>query len=127
MSFQLHHIHLLCSNLEQSEQFFIKNLNARLEARTNFGGALGSILDLNGTKIYLRAAKPQESISDETTQTCYGYHHLGLQVDDLASVFCNLQSAGVEFSGPPKNTPNGSLAFFYGPDNILIELYQPKD
>ena len=127
MSFQLHHIHLLCSDLEQTEQFFIQNLGAHMEQRTTFGGAQGSMLDLNGTKIYLRTAKSQEAVNKNGSYTCYGYHHLGLQVRDLASVYNDLLSAGIEFTVPPKDTPSGRLAFIKGPDNILIELYQSKD
>ena len=127
MSFQLHHIHLLCSDLEQTEQFFIQNLGAHMEQRTTFGGAQGSMLDLNGTKIYLRTAKSQEAVNNDGSYTCYGYHHLGLQVRDLASVYSDLLSAGIEFTVPPKDTPSGRLAFIKGPDNILIELYQSKD
>jgi catechol 2,3-dioxygenase-like lactoylglutathione lyase family enzyme len=127
MSFRLHHIHLLCSNLEQTEQFFIQNLGAHMEQRTTFGEAQGSMLDLNGTKIYLRTSKSQESVNNDGSDTCYGYHHLGLQVENLASVYNDLLSAGIEFSVPPKETSSGHLAFMKGPDNILIELYQPKD
>jgi len=127
MSFQLHHVHLLCSDLEQTEQFFIQKLGAQLEKRTTFGGASGSMLDLKGAKIYLRTAKPQETISGDGAHICYGYNHIGLQVDDLVSVCRDLESAGVEFSVPPKETPTCHIAFIKGPDNIVIELYQPKD
>ena len=127
MSFQLHHVHLLCSDLEQTEQFFIQKLGSQLEKHTTFGGASGSMLDLKGAKIYLRTAKPQETISGEEDHTCYGFNHVGLQVDDMESVHRDLQSAGVEFSLPPKETPTAYIAFIKGPDNIVIELYQPKD
>ena len=127
MSFQLHHFHLLCSDLEKAEQFFIQKFGARAEGRTTFGSAQGSMLNLCGIKIYLRTAKPQEKVSDDGSSTGYGWHHLGLQVEDLASVCRDLQASGVEFSVPPKETANGRLAFVKGPDNILIELFQPED
>ena len=127
MSFRLHHIHLLCSDLEQTEQFFIQNLGANMEQQTSFGGAPGSMLDLNGTKIYLRIAKPQETVNGDGSITCYGFHHIGLQVEDLASVYNDLKSSGIEFTVPPKDTPSGRLAFIKGPDNISIELYQSQD
>jgi catechol 2,3-dioxygenase-like lactoylglutathione lyase family enzyme len=127
MSFRLHHIHLLCSDLEQTEQFFIQNLGAHMEERTTFGGAPGSKLVLNDAKLYLRTAKSQETVIKNESHTCYGFHHFGLQVEDLASVYDDLHSAGVKFTVPPKDTPSGRLAFIKGPDDILIELYQSKD
>ena len=127
MSFQLHHVHLLCSDLELTEQFFIQKLGARLEKHTTFGGAPGSMLDLKGAKIYLRIAKPQEIITCEEDHTCYGFNHVGLQVDDMEAVHKDLHSTGVEFSVPPKETPTGCIAFIKGPDNIVIELYQSLD
>jgi catechol 2,3-dioxygenase-like lactoylglutathione lyase family enzyme len=127
MSFQLHHVHLLCSDLKQTERFFIENLGARLEKHTTFGGAPGSMLDLKGAKIYLRTAKAQEIITCEEDHTCYGFNHVGLQVDDMEAVYGDLLSSGVEFSLTPKETPGGLIAFIKGPDNIVIELYQSKD
>lgn len=126
MSIRVHHIHLLCSDLEQTEQFFIQKFGARSEGNKTFGGAPGSILDLNGTKIYLRTSKAQENVSSDANHICYGYNHLGLQVDDLASLSRELESLGVEFRVLPKETPSGHVAFIIGPDNILIELFQPK-
>ena len=126
MPFRLHHIHLLCSNLEQTEQFFIQRLGAQMEQRTSFGGALGSMMDLNGTKIYLRTAKSQEEVNKNKSSSYYGYHHIGLEVEDLDLAYEDLKSAGIEFTVTPKDTPNGCLAFLKGPDEIIIELYQVK-
>lgn len=126
MSFKLHHIHLLCSDLDQTEQFFIEKLEAVTEDRRIIGGVPGVILDLGGTKIYLRGAKPEEVISGDGASACYGYHHLGLEVDDMDAVQRRLRSMGLEFSAPPKKTPSGCLAFLRGPDNILFELFQPQ-
>lgn len=126
MSIRVHHIHLICSDLEQTEQFFIQKFGALAEGRTTFGGAPGSMLDFSGTKIYLRACKAQENISRNTDHNCYGYNHLGFQVEDLKRLSRELESSGVEFRVPPKETPSGHVAFLIGPDNILIELFQPK-
>jgi catechol 2,3-dioxygenase-like lactoylglutathione lyase family enzyme len=98
-----------------------------MEQRTTFGGAPGSKLILNDAKIYLRTAKPQEIVIQNEAHTCYGFHHFGLQVEDLSRVYEDLHSAGVEFTVLPKDTPSGRLAFIKGPDDILIELYQSKD
>ena len=51
MIYRFHHIHLLCSDLETTIDFFIGMLGAKLAARQKFGGADGASLDLNGTTV----------------------------------------------------------------------------
>ena len=53
MTYQFHHIHLICRNLDQMINFFSETLEATLVERKKFGPADGAILDLGGTTINL--------------------------------------------------------------------------
>ena len=125
MPYLLHHLHLLCSNMERTEKFFMDAFGARLVERRKFGTADGAVLDLNGIKINLRKRAENEEVMGDVSQTRYGYHHLGLQVKDLDAAYQDLKRKGVLFTIPPREGHAGRMAFLVGPDNITIELFQP--
>ena len=124
MTYRLDHIHLICSNLEQMIKFFAEVLGAVLVERKKFGTADGATLDLKGTIINLRIAREDEKFSDGASVPNYGYHHIGLTVEDIEKSYRELSGKGYAFSIPPKEVGTNKIAFFNGPDNIVIELMQ---
>ena len=123
MTFQLHHIHLLCSDLEATIDFFTGTFGAELVTRKKFGGADGACLSLGGASINLRVAKDGETV--HTDVPVYGYHHMCLEVHDVDAAYQELSARNIEFSVAPRDTPYGlRVAFFKGPDGIDIELLQ---
>ena len=125
MIYRLHHLHLLCSDLEKTIAFFTEILGAVLVERKKFGDADGATLNLNGTTINLRVAREDDNVSTGTSITQYGYHHIGLTVDNVEQAYRELSAKGYVFSLPPKEAGKNKIAFFNGPDNITIELLQP--
>ena len=125
MIYRFHHIHLLCSNLEHTIDFFTQTLGAQLVCRPKFGGADGASLDLNGTIINLRVAGDNETVNANATMPVYGYHHMCVEVDDVDAAYQELTDKNVEFLVTPRNTPdNLRVAFIKGPDGIVIEVLQ---
>jgi catechol 2,3-dioxygenase-like lactoylglutathione lyase family enzyme len=57
-------------------------------------------------------------------QNHFGYHHVGLRVEDLEAVHKDLSEKGYCFTVPPFEAGYAKAAFFKGPDDILIELIQ---
>ena len=125
MPYQLNHIHVLCSDLEKMICFFTDNLEASLVQRKKFGGADGASLNLQGTIINLRLAQKDEKINEDTSCSFYGFHHIGLTVEDIEDAYKELTDKGFDFFVPITDTGNSKIAFFKGPDNITIELLQP--
>ncbi|MDF1591837.1 MAG: VOC family protein [Desulfobacterales bacterium] len=125
MTYRLHHLHLLCSDLEKTIAFFTETLGADLVERKQFSNVDGATLDLNGAIINLRIARDDEKVSAGATVAQYGFHHIGLTVDDVEQTYRELSSKGYVFSIPPKEVGKNKIAFFNGPDNIIIELLQP--
>lgn len=125
MIYRFHHIHLLCSDLEHTIDFFTQILGAKLAARPKFGGADGASLDLAGTTINLRVAGENETVNADAAMPIYGYHHLCVQVEDVDAAYQELTDKNVEFVVTPRNTPdNLRVAFIKGPDGIVIEVLQ---
>jgi catechol 2,3-dioxygenase-like lactoylglutathione lyase family enzyme len=126
MTYQLHHIHLLCSNLGETVKFFSEILGAKFVDWRKFQNADGATLDLNGTNIYLRITREGEKVAANLDQVQYGYNHIGLKVENLDRAFSELSQKGVIFTQLPKDLGNRNVAFLKGPDNITIELIQFK-
>ena len=126
MTYRFHHLHLICKDLENMIGFFTDAFGARLVQRKQFGGAEGAVLDLNGTDISLRVEKKDECITGDASQTCYGYDHFGLQVEDLHKAMQELAPKGVEFLSEPVDLGDKLIVFLKGPEKITIELLQIK-
>ena len=124
MSYKLHHIHILCKDLIGMRDFFVDTLEAKLIEMKQFGGADGASLDLSGVRVNLRVGQEGEKIADDPDGKIYGYHHVGLDVEDLDAVYKNLTDKGYVFSVPPKDLPGLRIAFFDGPENVTFELMQ---
>jgi catechol 2,3-dioxygenase-like lactoylglutathione lyase family enzyme len=120
---QLHHIHIVCSDLAASEQWFIDGIGAELIDRRESRGMATSELRLAGIRVLLRAARPDENLADPVRR--YGTDHFGLQVADVDATVELLRSRGVEIAREPSNSPINRVAFVKGPDNVIIELDQP--
>lgn len=125
MAYRFHHLHLLCSDLEKTIAFFTETLGAALVERKKFGGADGAALNLNGTIVNLRVSREDDQVSAAPPKTQYGYHHIGLSVDNVDQAYRELTGKGYVFIETPKDAGKNRIAFFRGPDNIIIELLQP--
>lgn len=125
MSFRFHHVHVICKDLEKMIRFFTESLEAELVRRQKFGTADGASLDLQGTTVNLRGARPDEKIEEDASRTGYGYNHIGLEVEDIDTAVTALGAQGYSFFVPPTDIPGLRIAFFRGPEDIVIELVQP--
>lgn len=125
MEYRFHHVHLICSDLDKMVHFFTKTLGGKFVSFRKFGTADGAVIDLAGAPIFLRVARDGEEITGDQTCPTFGYHHIGLQVEDLDACYSELRGQNFTFTTAPMATPNGGkMAFFQGPDNITIELVQ---
>ena len=127
MTYSLHHVHLICRDLEKMISFFEEALGVKLVERRKFGTADGATLDLQGININLRVAREGEEIRENLTPSSYGYDHIGLQVEDVQTAYEDLSKRGYSFFMPPTEAAGLMIAFFKGPENITIELVQPLD
>jgi catechol 2,3-dioxygenase-like lactoylglutathione lyase family enzyme len=125
MNYSLHHVHLICKDLEKMIGFFEDAIGARLVERRKFGTADGATLDLQGIDINLRVVREGEEIRENLTLSTYGYDHIGLQVEDVQAAYENLTNRGYSFFMAPTEAAGLMIAFFKGPENITIELVQP--
>jgi len=127
MLFRFHHVHIICKDLEKMIGFFTEGLGADLVRRKKFGTADGASLDLQGATINLRVARADEKMEGDASRSVYGYNHIGLEVEDIEAAFTDLRAQGYSFFMTPTNIPELRIAFFRGPEDIVIELVQRMD
>ena len=125
MTYSLHHVHLICKDLEKMISFFKEAIGARFVEHRKFGTADGATLNLQGIDINLRVVREGEEIRENKTLSTYGYDHIGFQVENLQAAYENLTNRGYSFFMPPTEAAGLLIAFFKGPENITIELVQP--
>jgi catechol 2,3-dioxygenase-like lactoylglutathione lyase family enzyme len=124
MMSRFHHIHLICSDLKQSETFFTEVLGAKFVRRQKFGKGDGVVIDFTGTPVFLRSPMADENIPDDAVQKRFGYDHIGVEVENVNALYDELRTKGLTFASPPTDVKGGRIAFLRGPDNITVELYE---
>ena len=127
MSFRFHHVHIICKDLEKMIGFFTERIGAELAKRKKFGTADGASLDLHGATINLRVARADEKLEGDASRTVFGYNHIGLEVEDIEVAYKDLREQGYSFFMTPTDIPDLRIAFFRGPEDIVIELVQRRD
>jgi len=125
MTYRLHHIHLICSDLEEMIAFFTQSLGAELLERKKFLNTDGASLNLNGTIVNVQIAPEGQNVRDSSPLPQCGYDHICLGVENIEKAYKELIGKGHVFSMPPKDVGKIKIAFFNGPDNLAIELLQP--
>jgi len=127
MAYRLHHIHIITKDLQRMMDFFTECFDIEQITKRKFGTADGASFDLSGVTINLRMANETETFHDGASGKPYGWHHIGISVDDLDATYQKLTGKGYVFTAPPRAADSGiKVAFFDGPESLTFELVQPK-
>ena len=117
-NYQYEHVHIISADPEKTAQFYIKYLGAREEGRMNIPGMFMVRLSLNGGLILITSGDQPAN---------YGLDHFGLTTDNLDESVKELKAAGCRFKMEPTQiAPGTRIAFFWTPEDVLIELVETK-
>ncbi len=122
----IHHIAIICSNYEQSKQFYTEKLGLEIiqevyrEARKSYK------LDLKvGDKYQIELFSFQNPPERVSRPEACGLRHLAFEVTDIDVTVKILQEKGIVIE--PIRTDewtNKRFTFFADPDGLPIELYE---
>ena len=118
--YKYHHAHLISPDPEKTADFYASLFGAQKgPVRKTPSGALSVSLDLHGSSILVGGPRTQPAK--------YGLDHFGLVTDDMEEAVKEMKAAGVKFQMEPAEVrPGMKIAFFYAPENVLIELTEDK-
>ena len=121
------HVHLSSLEPSKTAEFYEKMFGARrLGVRELPDGRTSVDLDLKGSSILITHPKVQPK-SASSPETPFGLEHFGIKTDDIETAVAELKANGVKFRDEIREgRPGVRLAFFWAPENVLIELMERK-
>lgn len=117
---KFHHTHLISPDPEKTAEFYVKNFGAQKAPPMKLpSGAMSVPLILNGSSILVSSPRTQPAK--------YGLDHFGISSDNIEATVKQLKASGVKFQMElTEIRPGTRIAFFWAPENVLIELVEEK-
>jgi catechol 2,3-dioxygenase-like lactoylglutathione lyase family enzyme len=112
------HIHLISPDPMKTAEFYERFFGGKKSVRDLGGGRQAVSVDLNGTRILIRATNEGEVEKPSLD-------HYGIRTDDLEKAVAELKGQGVEFTMDIRQIrPDMKISFLRTPDGVSIELQQ---
>jgi catechol 2,3-dioxygenase-like lactoylglutathione lyase family enzyme len=139
---KINHVNIVVSNLDEAKAFFIQ-LGFTVGDESELSGEwISNIVGLNNVNArYATLSLPNtetnlELIEYESPKSAQdpnmhkanqiGFRHIAFEVENIENVVYSLKNKGIKFISPIQTYPKTGkrLVYFWGPDNILLELAQ---
>jgi catechol 2,3-dioxygenase-like lactoylglutathione lyase family enzyme len=114
------HVHLISPAPEKTAEFYAKSFGAKVGNTLKFpDGGIMVPVDMKGSTILISNTSAQPPV--------YGLEHFGLTTDNIEASVKELKAKGVKFQMEVTQMgPGVRIAFFWAPENVLIELVETK-
>ena len=120
MRITLDHAHLFASNLQATVDFFRTMFDAAI-VHDAIGAGVRNVRLRIGTAFILLYEQPPKAPRGGA------FHHLGIATDDLDGLVAKMERAGHVFRNPVRQGEDFRYVMIEGPDELLIELFEPRD
>lgn len=122
MAYSIEHVSIRCRDLETSAEYFQRMFGAEIILRRNLDESRRILfLRIGDSMLELMEMGPGQESTEPMEH--YGFHHIGIKVDDFDSAYHDLQEKGADFLGDPfEPTPGIRLVFLREPNGAVIEL-----
>jgi catechol 2,3-dioxygenase-like lactoylglutathione lyase family enzyme len=140
---QLHHVAVSVRDMKKAVEFFADILGMERDYTAHhegynpsmISGVPGAVLDVCVMKKgAARVELTDYRVKDDAglgprRQNDIGVTHMAFVVSGIDGEYERIRSLGYEFFSPPiQGRPGGPrVCYFHGPDNIVVELYEPAD
>jgi len=123
-SYTFDHVHLASPDPEKTAQFYEKMFGAKRLWKRDMNGKISISVRMEGLRFSIIQHTGDKKLLPTNVT---GVDHLGIITDDLTAAVANLKANGVVFQTEPfVFAPGTTICYFWGPDNVLVELYEVK-
>lgn len=116
----LDHVHLFAADLAATLRFFVDMFDARVVWDEEAAGVRNVRLALGAGFIHLYDQPPRAPRGGAV-------HHVGIATDDLEALVARMRERGHVLRNAIRHEPRFSYVMVAGPDELLIELFQPRE
>jgi catechol 2,3-dioxygenase-like lactoylglutathione lyase family enzyme len=120
MSFDLHHVHLLASNIDATIEWWCLHMGAKLLFDNELAGARNVFLAVGTGRLHIYDQAPRDRGRG-------AIHHLGIKVGNLRDVWRGLQAQGVTSPNGLREQEGWRYVMISAPDGVLLELFEFDD
>ena len=125
MQYSLDHIHLRCSDVAASIDYFKKMFDAKEVAKAGTEEMPITILEMAGERFSFSPKREEVDIRARPGEPGWGIYQIGLKVDNLDASLRELRELGADISAGPLTVREGLRIFFVrGPDGMEIEVME---
>ncbi len=126
--FWFDHLHLVVPDPEEVADFFSKAFGAeKASVNKTPDGRVSAELHFTGGRMIINSSQPGDNRVQDNPHGRLGTEHFGMKVDDLEGALMQCKETGGQIvMEPTLIRPGTRIAFFMGPDNVLVELVESK-
>jgi catechol 2,3-dioxygenase-like lactoylglutathione lyase family enzyme len=128
VKFWFDHLHLVVPDPEKVADFFVKAFDAEKVSTGKLpDGRIRAELRISGGRMIINTPSPKDRRVQDNPESRYGTEHFGMKVDNLEHALQLCRDAGGRVTMEATEIrPGTRIAFFVGPDNVLVELLEVK-
>lgn len=120
MTIDLHHVHILASDITATIAWWCRYMNARVLFDQELAGARNVMLAIGTGRLNIYDQAPKDRARGPI-------HHIGLRVTNLRHVWKRLQEDDLASPNGLREHEGWRYVMVAAPDNILVELFEFDD
>jgi lactoylglutathione lyase len=130
MAYRINHIHLKAADPRRTADWYVRAFNFTIvtdDTRVFGDRFVRCLSEDGGMAVNISGARTGERLGPGDASAHHGLEHFGFDSLDIAADIRHLEGHGARLLEGPIDVPNGPLiAFLQAPDDVRIELVQPR-
>ena len=130
MAYRINHIHLKAADPRRTADWYVRAFNFTIvtdDTRVFGDRFVRCLSEDGGMAVNISGARTGERLGPGDASAHHGLEHFGVDSVDIAADIRRLEGHGARLLEGPIDVPNGPLiAFLQAPDDVRIELVQPR-